>query len=204
MTWKRSPGCSPWASAKGVPTTTSSARSPAAAPQVQALSPPAPAADHQRIHRLAEKGMSTRSTATTRVSARHPGSAAIRSRSGSGARLRDANSRRSGIPGSSPLGLAQCMEVDRNITWVPPAHHHQRDRHRLAAHVPQVAPQLAVEGAHGGGYQRNSAAAWRTALRSMRATCPSPKYTTRSAIPAITALWVITTVVVPSSRLTGR
>jgi len=80
------------------------------------------------------------------------------------------------------------------------AHRHQRNRHSLAAHAPQVAHQLAVERAQ--AYHAMSSGDRRAALRSIRVICPLPIYTTRSAMPAIAALWVMMTMVVPSSRFT--
>ena len=46
---------------------------------------------------------------------------------------------------------------------------------------------------------RASARVW---LRTTPATLPSDSRTTRSAMPAMAALWVMTTVAVPSSRFT--
>ena len=78
-----------------------------------------------------------------------------------------------------------------------PARDDQRDRHRLRLHLREVAHELAVDRFH----QAISAAVSRCALTSTPAMRPSASRNTRSAMPAIAALCVITTAVVPSSRL---
>ena len=104
------------------------------------------------------------------------------------------------------------------------AGHHQRNGQRLAPHATEVAQQLAVERADANplgpsalslregirsrgrpcrahAHHDSSAGAIFCSLRSMRRIRPSPKCTTRSAMPAMAALCVITMAVVPSSRL---
>ena len=76
--------------------------------------------------------------------------------------------------------------------------HDQRDGQHLAAHPPQVAQQLAVQRAH---HQVISRAGRRRGLRRSSWMRPSPMTSTRSAMSAITALCVISTVEVPSSRV---
>ena len=76
--------------------------------------------------------------------------------------------------------------------------HHQRDADHLTAQGRDVAPQFAVEQAH----QRSSSGESRRALRSSPTMRPPPRRRTRSAIPAIAALCVMMTVVVPSRSLT--
>jgi hypothetical protein len=75
--------------------------------------------------------------------------------------------------------------------------HHERDREHLAAQLPDVAQQLAVEHA----YHVISSGLTLVALRVISAMRPSAIRITRSAIRAIGALCVITTAVVPSSAL---
>ncbi len=73
----------------------------------------------------------------------------------------------------------------------------QRDGDDLALQLPQVAQQLAVDGLH----QESSDG---VSLRAFASTCvmrPSARCITRSAIPAIATLCVMTTAVVPSSTL---
>ena len=72
---------------------------------------------------------------------------------------------------------------------------HQRDRHHLAAQVPDIPHQLAVEHAH---HWISSGESF-FALRVTSAMRPSAMRSTRSAMPAIAALCVITAAVVPSS-----
>src|SRR5690606_34105637 len=87
------------------------------------------------------------------------------------------------------------------------AGHHQRDGERLAPHAREVAQQLAVERQRHpcegkqAVHQESSDGVSRVALRSMPRIRPSPSRMMRSAMRAIAALWVMTTTVVPSSRL---
>ena len=84
----------------------------------------------------------------------------------------------------------------------------QGDGDRLPSDGPQVAQQLAVERrqARGGGRRAGSPPdlprAARTSFAWSLTMRPSASVTTRSPMPAIAALWVITATVVPSSRLT--
>ena len=78
-----------------------------------------------------------------------------------------------------------------------PAGHDQGNGYDLAAHPAKIARELAIQHAH----QLISSADSRLAFATTRAMVPSARCTTRSAIPAIAALWVMTTAVVPSSRL---
>ena len=75
---------------------------------------------------------------------------------------------------------------------------HRSDGDDLATQADQIAEELAVQRPH----QRSSAALARSVLRVCVSMEPSASVTTRCAIAAIGALWVITAVVVPSSRLT--
>src|SRR3990172_8834451 len=74
--------------------------------------------------------------------------------------------------------------------------HYQCDSDGLALHLPKVAHQLSIEHLH----QRNSSGVSLRVLRSTRVMRPSARCMTRSAMPAMAALCVITTAVVPSSR----
>ena len=74
---------------------------------------------------------------------------------------------------------------------------HQRNRDHLAAHGPDIPQQLAIEQAH----QRTSFGVSLCGLRSSPTMRPPPRRRTRSAMPAMAALWVMMTVVVPSSSL---
>ena len=60
---------------------------------------------------------------------------------------------------------------DEHDVGADAAHHHQGDGQRLALHLPQVTPELAVERLH----QRSSEAFFLDSLRSMLATSPSLK-----------------------------
>src|SRR5688572_26041419 len=66
----------------------------------------------------------------------------------------------------------------------------------LAGHAPDVAQQLPVESAD--HHDSSRGVILRPPRLSTLATRPSASRITRSAIPAIAALWVITMVVVPS------
>ncbi len=74
----------------------------------------------------------------------------------------------------------------------------QRDGDDLRAHGGEIAHELAIEQAH----QLNSSGDSRRALRSIATMRPPPSRSTRSAMPAIAALWVMITIVVPSSLFT--
>ena len=78
-----------------------------------------------------------------------------------------------------------------------PAGHHQCDGDGLTPHQAQIAQQFAVEGLH----QDSSLGLSLWALVSTRWMRPPPRDRMRSAMPAMAALWVMTMVVVPSSRL---
>src|SRR5690606_33922443 len=83
----------------------------------------------------------------------------------------------------------------------------QGDRERLAPHARQVAQQLAIERqrnpcqAEEADHHESSEGDSLVGLRSIPWMRPSPRRMTRSAMRAIAALWVMTTTVVPSSRL---
>src|SRR6185369_3304736 len=79
------------------------------------------------------------------------------------------------------------------------AGHHQCDGEGLAPQQPQVPERFSVQGFH--GYQDSSAGVKRRAGISMLAMRPSASRMTRSAMPAMAALCVMTMAVVPSSRL---
>ncbi len=72
----------------------------------------------------------------------------------------------------------------------------ERDRECLSAHVPQIAQELPVQHHHDSSSGEILCAFDRTST-----IVPLPIRITRSAIPAIAALWVMTAVVVPRSRL---
>ena len=76
--------------------------------------------------------------------------------------------------------------------------YHQGNRDHLAAHGRDIPQQLAIEQ----GHQRTSSGVSRRGLRSSPTMRPPPRRRTRSAMPAIAALWVMITVVVPSCSLT--
>src|SRR5690606_6508670 len=88
-----------------------------------------------------------------------------------------------------------------------PARHHQRDGERLAPHAREVAQQLAIQRqrqpcqGEEAVHQESSDGVSRVVLRSIPWIRPSPSRMMRSAMRAIAALWVMTTTVVPSSRL---
>ena len=75
----------------------------------------------------------------------------------------------------------------------------QGDGDHLAAQVPEVAAQLAVEGAH---HQVSSSGRARRSFTCTSTMRPLRRRTTRWPIAAMAALWVMTAVVVPTSRLT--
>ena len=77
---------------------------------------------------------------------------------------------------------------------------HQRNRHDLPAHGEDIPQKFAIQQAH----QRTSSGESRRALRSSPTMRPPPSRSTRSAMPAIAALWVMITVVVPSSHIDPR
>ena len=103
------------------------------------------------------------------------------------------------------IRLPRCIQRAHH----PQRHHHhpyargnhQRDRESLAAHPPQVAQHLAVQWAEP-DYHIMSPGRRRVGFGLLLASWPSAKRSTWSAISAITALCVIKSVVVPSSRLT--
>src|SRR5690606_37165603 len=71
----------------------------------------------------------------------------------------------------------------------------ERDGDDLPAHGAEIAQQLAVEQAH----QLSSSGERRRAFFSSPTICPSRRRSTRSAMPAMASLWVMTMAVVPSS-----
>ncbi|MGY4307577.1 hypothetical protein ACVIJ6_004820 [Bradyrhizobium sp. USDA 4369] len=73
----------------------------------------------------------------------------------------------------------------------------QGDGDHLPAHGADIAPELAVEQAH----HVTSSAESRRGLRVSPTMRPPPSRSTRSAMPAIAALWVMMMVVVPSRSL---
>src|SRR3569832_2455053 len=75
---------------------------------------------------------------------------------------------------------------------------HETDGEGLALELPEVAQQFSVDRAL---HLTSSCGAFLCALHTTPAMAPSLKRITRSAISAMSALCVITTVVVPSSRL---
>src|SRR3990172_5473843 len=79
-----------------------------------------------------------------------------------------------------------------------PAHNNQDDGKGLAFHLPEIAQEFFIKGLH----QCISLGGFFTAFRVISEICPLLRCTTRSAMPAMSALCVIIAVVVPSSRFT--
>ncbi len=83
--------------------------------------------------------------------------------------------------------------------------HDQYNGEKGTAQVPDVAKELAVERSHRPPRDPSPlelSGRWRTGLEMISTILPLRNRTTRSAIPPIAALWVITATVVPISRWT--
>src|SRR5690554_5851458 len=102
------------------------------------------------------------------------------------------------------IGLARALQrligADADQQRGHPGCHDQGDGEHLSPQAQQLAQQLAVQGTQT-AHHRTEAAGWRSALVSIAAILPSAKLTTRWAMVRMAALWVITSVVVPSSAL---
>src|SRR5678816_2456860 len=96
-----------------------------------------------------------------------------------------------------PGALERVDEAARHGEHRQAAGHDQGHRDRLAFHAGQVPPKLAIQVRD--HHQCKLLTGTRCALVSILCTRPSEKRITRSAMPAMTALWVMITVRVPSS-----
>ena len=95
-------------------------------------------------------------------------------------------------------GLQRIVCRNRGDEYRDTRRHHQRNREHLSPHGGNITQEFAIEQAH----QRTSSGESRRALCCSSTMRPPPSRSTRSAMPAIAALWVMTTVVVPSCSLT--